>query len=42
MRGAVYPVIYVSQGAILDASFDNFSFDPPPGFSEIQHEQNLL
>lgn len=38
----VYPVLYVDDGAILDASFDSFAYDPPIGYSRIMIEQSLL
>ena len=41
-ESGVFPVLYVDDGAILDAAFQGFSFDPPPGFSRILVEQSLL
>ncbi|XP_017102311.2 SPRY domain-containing protein 7 [Drosophila bipectinata] len=43
VRGAaLFPVIYVGNGAILDIILDNFSHGPPPGFERILLEQSLL
>jgi len=38
----VYPLLYVDDGSILDASFTHFHFQPPPGFDRILIEQSLL
>ncbi|CAG2178275.1 unnamed protein product, partial [Oppiella nova] len=38
----IYPVLYVDDGAILDASFTSFQFDPPFGFDRILVEKSLL
>ncbi|XP_060648765.1 SPRY domain-containing protein 7 [Drosophila sulfurigaster albostrigata] len=43
VRGAaLFPVIYVGNGAILDIILDNFSHGPPSGFERILLEQSLL
>mmetsp|Transcript_31136 Transcript_31136/g.81611 ORF Transcript_31136/g.81611 Transcript_31136/m.81611 type:complete len:201 (-) Transcript_31136:224-826(-) len=42
VRGSVYPVVGVDQGAILDVAFKDFSYDVPVGFSEIMMEQNII
>ncbi|EDW13753.1 SPRY domain-containing protein 7 [Drosophila mojavensis] len=43
VRGpALFPVIYVGNGAILDIILDNFTHGPPPGFERILLEQSLL
>ena len=42
IRGTVYPVFYVDEGAILDVAFMDFSFPPPDGFDRIMFEKNLL
>ncbi|XP_026466229.1 SPRY domain-containing protein 7-like [Ctenocephalides felis] len=42
VRGTVYPVLYVDEGAILDIILDDFTHTPPPGFSKIMIEQSLL
>ncbi|XP_030373974.1 SPRY domain-containing protein 7 [Scaptodrosophila lebanonensis] len=39
---AVFPVIYVGNGAILDIILDNFTYGPPSGFERILLEQSLL
>lgn len=38
----VYPVVYVDEGAILDAQFHSFSYPPPSGYDRILIEQSLL
>lgn len=38
----VFPVVYVDDGAILDAAFDSFVYEPPAGYSRILVEQSLL
>jgi hypothetical protein len=38
----IYPVVYVDDGAILDAAFASFQFDPPFGFDRILVEKSLL
>lgn len=42
VKGAIYPAIWVDDGAILDVILDNFSYQPPPGFDRIMIEQSLL
>ncbi|XP_055852109.1 SPRY domain-containing protein 7 [Episyrphus balteatus] len=42
VKGNVYPVVFVGNGAILDVILDNFTFGPPPGFDKIMIEQSLL
>lgn len=40
--GDIYPVVYVDDGAILDAAFTHFQFEPPLGFDRILVEKSLL
>ncbi|CAH1781342.1 unnamed protein product [Owenia fusiformis] len=42
VKGTVYPIVYVDEGAILDVFFDNFYHSPPDGYTEILVEQSLL
>lgn len=42
MKGTVYPVFYVDEGAVLDIQFDKFYHQPPDGFDSIMIEQSLL
>jgi len=42
VKGLVYPALYVGDGAILDVIFENFKYQPPPGFDQIMFEQSLL
>lgn len=42
VRGAIYPALFVDEGAILDIILDNFNYQPPPGFDRIMIEQSLL
>ncbi|XP_076171731.1 SPRY domain-containing protein 7 [Ptiloglossa arizonensis] len=42
IKGTVYPVLYVEDGAILDLILDNFAHPPPTGFEKIMLEQSLL
>lgn len=42
IKGTVYPVLYVDDGAILDLILDNFAHPPPTGFEKIMLEQSLL
>ncbi|KAJ8673683.1 hypothetical protein QAD02_004945 [Eretmocerus hayati] len=42
IKGSVYPVLYVDDGAILDFILDNFAHSPPMGFEKIMLEQSLL
>lgn len=41
IRGSVYPVASVDQGAILDVSFVDFEFNPPNGYSEVMIEREI-
>ncbi|XP_037951472.1 SPRY domain-containing protein 7 [Teleopsis dalmanni] len=42
VKGAVYPVIYVGNGAVIDIILESFNYGPPPGFDKIMLEQSLL
>lgn len=42
IKGTVYPVFYVDNGAVLDVQFDKFYHQPPDGFDSIMIEQSLL
>ena len=42
MKGTVYPVFYVDEGAVLDVQFDKFYHQLPDGFDSIMIEQSLL
>lgn len=42
LKGELYPVLYVSDGAILDASFSSFQYELPTGYSKIMIEKSLL
>ncbi|XP_064454868.1 SPRY domain-containing protein 7-like [Ornithodoros turicata] len=42
IKGEVYPVLYVDQGAVLDAVFTGFYHTPPLGFEQVMVEQSLL
>ncbi|XP_071950151.1 SPRY domain-containing protein 7-like [Antedon mediterranea] len=42
IRGTVYPLIYVDEGAIIDVQFSEFYHQPPNGFDKIMFEQSLL
>ncbi|XP_070539005.1 SPRY domain-containing protein 7-like [Ptychodera flava] len=42
IKGTVYPVFYVDEGAILDVQFSEFYHPPPQGFDKIMFEQSLL
>jgi len=42
IRGTVYPVVYVDDGAIIDMQFNHFYHEPPDGFEEIMIEKTLL
>ncbi|XP_003699588.1 SPRY domain-containing protein 7 [Megachile rotundata] len=42
IKGTVFPVLYVDDGAILDLILDNFAHPPPTGFEKIMLEQSLL
>lgn len=42
IKGTVYPVLFVDDGAILDIIVDSFQNSPPSGFERIMLEQSLL
>ncbi|XP_018056363.1 PREDICTED: SPRY domain-containing protein 7 [Atta colombica] len=42
VKGRIYPVLYVDDGAILDLFLENFNYTPPMGFEKIMLEQSLL
>lgn len=42
IKGTVYPLVFVDEGAILDVLFHHFYHDPPPGFGELMIEKQLL
>jgi len=42
IKGTVFPVFYVDEGAILDIVFENFNHTPPSGFERIMIEKALL
>lgn len=42
IKGTVFPIVYVDDGAIIDMSFFQFCHEPPPGFEEIMIEKSLL
>eukprot|EP00095_Tigriopus_kingsejongensis_P001334 maker-scaffold1057_size73593-snap-gene-0.22 protein:Tk01334 transcript:maker-scaffold1057_size73593-snap-gene-0.22-mRNA-1 annotation:"chronic lymphocytic leukemia deletion region gene 6 protein" len=42
IKGTVYPVLYVDDGAILDAIFESFRHEVPHGYDRIMVEQALL
>lgn len=42
IKGTVFPVFYVDEGAILDCIFENFLHQPPNGFERIMIEKALL
>ena len=42
IKGTIYPVLYVDDGAILDLILDNFAHSSPAGFEKIMLEQSLL
>jgi len=42
IKGTVFPVFYVDEGAILDTVFENFNHTPPTGFERIMIEKALL
>ena len=41
-ESGVFAVLFVDDGAVLDAAFHNFIHDPPIGYSRIMVEQTLL
>lgn len=42
IRGTVFPVFYVDDGAILDTQFNAFYHQPPIGFDRILQEKTIL
>jgi len=42
IKGTVFPVFYVDEGAILDTVFENFHHQSPSGFERIMIEKALL
>lgn len=42
LRGTLYPVVYVDDGAIFDINFSDFAQQPPQGFEQIMIEKSLL
>jgi hypothetical protein len=42
IRGTVFPIVYVDEGAILDMKFSRFYHEPPEGFEQIMIEKSLL
>jgi hypothetical protein len=42
IRGKVYPLFYVDDGAVLDVNFTDFVYPAPDGFEHIMFEQNIL
>lgn len=42
IKGTVYPIFYVDEGAVLDVQFKDFYHHPPDGFDSILIEQSLL
>lgn len=42
IRGNVFPVFYVDDGAILDVQFNAFYHQPPIGFDRILQEKTIL
>ncbi|KAH3812761.1 SPRY domain-containing protein 7-like [Dreissena polymorpha] len=42
IKGTVYPVFYVDDGATLDVQFNNFYYTVPDGYDSIMIEQRLL
>jgi len=43
VKGTIYPIFYVDDGAIIDVHFEGFYHPPPPGgFGEIMIEKSLL
>lgn len=42
VKGTIYPVLYVDDGAILDLILEDFFHAPPIGFEKIMLEQSLL
>jgi hypothetical protein len=42
IRGRVFPVFYVDDGAILDVAFRDFASPPPHGFDFIMVEHSII
>eukprot|EP00123_Amoebidium_parasiticum_P005043 comp16287_c0_seq1/m.14053 comp16287_c0_seq1/g.14053 ORF comp16287_c0_seq1/g.14053 comp16287_c0_seq1/m.14053 type:complete len:193 (-) comp16287_c0_seq1:230-808(-) len=42
VRGHIYPVFYVDDGAIVDVAFRDFTHQPPMGYDQIMFEQSIL
>ena len=42
IKGVVYPVFYVDEGAILECVFEKFQYQPPDGFERIMNEKALM
>lgn len=42
IRGTVFPVFYVDDGAILDVQFNAFYHQPPAGFDRILVEKSII
>ncbi|GAB1605547.1 SPRY domain-containing protein 7-like [Argonauta hians] len=42
LKGTLFPIIYVDDGAVLDVQFATFYHQPPDGFDRIMIEQSLL
>lgn len=42
LKGELYPVCYVNNGAILDTSFSSFQYEPPASYDRIMIEKSLL
>lgn len=42
IRGTVFPVFFVDEGAILDVQFSTFFHQPPIGYDRILVEKSIL
>lgn len=42
IRGTVFPVFYVDNGAILDVNFNSFFYQPPSGYDQIMVEKSII
>ena len=42
IKGVVYPVFYVDEGAILECVFEKFQYQPPDGIERIMKEKALI
>jgi len=42
IKSRVYPLLYVTDDAILDIRINDFAFKPPKGFSQIMREKTIL